>query len=393
MDSFPESELPRRDFKGIPDFPANTTSEEIVTRLVTMELKGKPGLKLVHNATLRNGSKVLKIATLFVIVHHDTGEFKGYDLIIHTVVKRKVGFYVDFEKRFSINDTQGEIRALYDFLELIYREMLPDHPGEIYIIRSEDDSKDNSREGISEQSVIDAAQALNELSITGRETFLNALRSQHLTKEDINILTGRKQALDEFKTQLQKEATWDEKEWQAFFERNTWIFGYGLDYRFLSILQREASVSTTTIAGKESVTADFLLSDKNFTVLVELKKPETNLFNTSQNRSGSWSLSKDLIEAVSQILEQKAEWQIKSRNAVSMFNKSGARILQRTVDPKAILIIGCSSQIKGTDLEKEIKLETFELFRRSQRNIEIVMYDELYERAKFIVSHEIDSNT
>ena len=33
---------------------------------------------------------------------------------------------------------------------------------------------------------------------------------------------------------------------------------------------------------------------------------------------------------------------------------------------------------------KRIKKKTFELFRRDSRNIEIITYDELYERAKFI---------
>jgi hypothetical protein len=36
--------------------------------------------------------------------------------------------------------------------------------------------------------------------------------------------------------------------------------------------------------------------------------------------------------------------------------------------------------------EDLIKKKTFELFRRNSRTIEIVTYDELLERAKFIVS-------
>ena len=40
-----------------------------------------------------------------------------------------------------------------------------------------------------------------------------------------------------------------------------------------------------------------------------------------------------------------------------------------------------------SDKEKRVKLKTFELFRRDSRNVEIITYDELYERAKFIVEH------
>ena len=53
-----------------------------------------------------------------------------------------------------------------------------------------------------------------------------------------------------------------------------------------------------------------------------------------------------------------------------------------------ILIIGNSKkqihEIRNIT-ERELKSDTFELFRRDSRNVEIITYDELYERAKFIV--------
>ena len=39
----------------------------------------------------------------------------------------------------------------------------------------------------------------------------------------------------------------------------------------------------------------------------------------------------------------------------------------------------------SNELEAKIKMKTFELYRRDSRNIDIVTYDELYERAQFIV--------
>ena len=103
-----------------------------------------------------------------------------------------------------------------------------------------------------------------------------------------------------------------EKIWQHFFERNEWIFGFGLDYKYLSILQREAHVSEEDLAGRDGSILDFLMGTTNFTVLVELKRPDTPLFSANRNRAGSWKLSVDLIDSVSQILKQKARWQIKS---------------------------------------------------------------------------------
>jgi len=40
--------------------------------------------------------------------------------------------------------------------------------------------------------------------------------------------------------------------------------------------------------------------------------------------------------------------------------------------------------------ELQIKAKSFELFRRDSRNVEIVTFDELFERAKFIVEHKVN---
>lgn len=179
-----------------------------------------------------------------------------------------------------------------------------------------------------------------------------------------------------------------EKAWQHFFNVNDWIFGYGLDYKFLGILQKEAHISNIDVAGRGGVIGDFLLGCNKFTVLVEMKRPDTDLFKI-KNRSGSWSLSEDLINAFSQILEQKASWQIQAEsNASNNFTDNGTVIKQKTIDPKTILIIGSSDQYSGETKEQQIKAKSFELFRRDSRNIEIVTFDELFERAKFIVQHK-----
>jgi len=179
-----------------------------------------------------------------------------------------------------------------------------------------------------------------------------------------------------------------EKLWQHFFSVNDWIFGYGLDYKFLGILQKEAHISNTDLSGKEGVIGDFLLGCNKFTVIVELKRPDTALFK-NKNRSNSWALSDDLINAFSQILEQKASWQIQAEsNANNNYNDNGEIIKQKTADPKTILIIGNTDQYSGEMKEQQIKAKSFELFRRDSRNIEIITFDELFERAKFIVHHK-----
>lgn len=255
----------------------------------------------------------------------------------------------------------------------------------------------------------DTFLTLNEESKKKIATLLTTEEGEKLLKElvnnglitstDITNIGYRKNQLDVFYKLLNEKdflAEYQDQEnlsdkreeiaWQHYFMKNPWIFGYGLDYRFLGILQKEAHVSNSTVSGKDVEIGDFLLNCNNFTILVELKKPNTPLFGVDKNRSGSWCLSSDLIHAVSQILEQKASWQIKSEvNASKNFDDNGNQIKQQTVDPKTILIIGNSNQFSGNSEELRTKARTYELFQRDSRNIDIVTYDELYERAKFIV--------
>lgn len=179
----------------------------------------------------------------------------------------------------------------------------------------------------------------------------------------------------------------EEKVWQYFLEKNQWIFGYGLDYRYQEILQREVRLSESELDGSNTVIGDYLLGDNFFTTFVELKKPSTPLFGIKGNRSNSWRLSNELIESVSQILEHKASGLIRFDNQQFI---NGEPVKQKAYDSKVILIIGDWKELENSTstLEREIKKKTFELFRRDSRNVEIMTFDELYERACFIVEGE-----
>jgi len=230
-------------------------------------------------------------------------------------------------------------------------------------------------------------EAFQKLKGNDRLHLLEQIRKENLTKQDLDILSGRKEGLRKFEKKLYHDKDWSEPKWQSFFNNNTWIFGYGLDYRFQSILQREASVSDSDVDGKNTIKTDFLLGSTDFTVLVELKRPDTNLFEKEINRARSWKLSKELFESVSQILAQKAYWEKKSEKR--NYTGKGEFISQKTVDPKCILIIGSREKFTGSAREKDIKFRTFEMFRRDSRNIEILTYDELYERAYYIVNQKL----
>ena len=92
------------------------------------------------------------------------------------------------------------------------------------------------------------------------------------------------------------------------------------------------------------------------------------------------------IGAVSQILEQKAEWAAFAQHGDNYSRKTGEELAARTRTAKAILVFGSSAEFgrTGNQRDANIKRDTFELFRRETRSIDIVTFDELLERAQFI---------
>jgi hypothetical protein len=225
---------------------------------------------------------------------------------------------------------------------------------------------------------------IKKLDAAGRKSLFQSLNIE-LSREEINLLLGRRQALETFDSQLRAEE-WAESDWQNFFEEQSWVFGYGLDYRIMRPVGREMVVGRAGTDNQNKPTVDFLLRFTDYTVLVEIKLPNTLIFRPSgKGRSGTWRFSAEFTDAVSQILEQKAEWLSASQHG-EHFDKSGERLDARTRDPKAILVIGRRSEFDqaANPRDATIKRDTFELFRRDTRNIEIVTFDELFERAKYI---------
>jgi len=117
------------------------------------------------------------------------------------------------------------------------------------------------------------------------ETLLQANHGEEIWKEliEINpdlatklayarIQYNRKISLLEFEQSLKDESK-DEAYWQNFFSKNNWIFGYGLNYKFLTIDSDQPNYGGENYTGKGKQRGDFLThSESNyskFTVLVE----------------------------------------------------------------------------------------------------------------------------
>lgn len=233
-----------------------------------------------------------------------------------------------------------------------------------------------------EAAIVSALRGRDPASIKSIIKQLSSSDGIKLTDEDVNQLLKRKEKLEKFERAIEQRVD-DESRWQSFFEANKWIFGYGLNYQ---ILRQEASqphYGGTRVDGKGGQRGDFLTStsgDMGFTVLVEIKTPATPLLRgTKEIRSGAWSLSQELTDAVAQIEANIDTWDKRGSSLPENMDTLESKSVY-TVQPKGIIVIGSLKE-----LDTRNKRETFQRFRKSLHGIEILTFDELYERAKFIV--------
>lgn len=195
----------------------------------------------------------------------------------------------------------------------------------------------------------------------------------------------RSEALAAFTNHL-REKDWDEPKWQKFFEQNTWIFGAGLAYRFLHLITSQPDYGGGSVMGRGTQKGDFLMATAaaaaKYTVLVDIKRPDS-LLVTRPYRNGAYEPGRHLVGGVCQLQANCHTWVVEGSQQDSNRDDLEDQDIF-TYEPKAILVIGDTRQLDDRD-----KKGTFELFRRNLHNPEIVTYDELLERASFVVAKDL----
>lgn len=179
--------------------------------------------------------------------------------------------------------------------------------------------------------------------------------------------------------------------WHHFFKENDWIIGLNVDIKFIRDFLSEQKIGVENSLGKGSPKLD-LLGISYFTTLIELKTSNTNIFKINKNsnsRANTWDFTTEFIEAYSQTLSQRTEI---NKNK-EIIGDDGIKIdtdVYRILDPKSVLIFG-NRNIEfphNRSVTNSIKSDCFERFRRDIRNVEIITFDELFERAYHIVYSE-----
>lgn len=265
--------------------------------------------------------------------------------------------------------------------------------------------KDNERVNITDSELrklaLSKAQAIS-LVQDNQDVFSEVIRSE-ITKEDIVALGYRKKQLAIFSKFLSdrayfdqikqsKGAQGDEPLWQMFFERNQWIFGYGLSYFFVTGFDNKKLEQV--VEGHDLINhgkrADGLMKSRgiiNSLCFVEIKNHETRLLEASSYRPGCWAPSKELSGAVAQVQITVASAMQNLYGMLHPTDKEGAPTGEEIFNfhPRAFIVIGSLGEFVTEHGVNVKQFRSFELYRNGIAGIDILTYDELYERSKFIV--------
>ncbi|MFE0808820.1 Shedu anti-phage system protein SduA domain-containing protein [Streptomyces sp. NPDC058848] len=253
----------------------------------------------------------------------------------------------------------------------------------------------------------DEAELARLLADQDRTTLLEAVRTAVggvLTEEDIRLISNRKSQLQRFR-KLLNDPEYFERErgrvagpeavWQGFFEENPWIFGYGLtlvacgplDDGKLERITTGANIFTG--AGKRS---DAVMRSKGFIsslLFCEIKTHQTPLLASAPYRSPDvYQVSKDVVGAVAQVQKTAHKaLRLVSGELHRHYRDDGAPtdIEISTARPRQVLVIGSLSEFSDGIAANPEKITSFEQDRRSIQDVEVITFDELYERACFIV--------
>jgi len=285
----------------------------------------------------------------------------------------------------------SEIRNLYNFLRGLYEKELSTQDR----VLIDDEVLD---------SVLLTQGQATRIVTENEDLIAEALRSS-ITRRDILALGYRKAQIAKFEKLLSDDLYFskekeehqlrgDEAVWQRFFENNSWIMGYGLAYIFNSPLEGkklEQIVSGAT-AFQKGKRIDALLKTQgaiNSICLAEIKTQHSPLLRDVKDayRGESWAISEELAGAIAQVHRtiQRSLENIRTKTEMKDNEGSPTGEVLYLYKPKAFLVIGSLKEFATKKGTNEEKYSSFEMFRRSINDIEIMTFDELFQRARFIV--------
>ncbi|MEK5418507.1 Shedu anti-phage system protein SduA domain-containing protein [Paenibacillus sp. FSL L8-0708] len=338
----------------------------------------------------------IEIQSLYKIFHYYIGYIVGFTSLNDDVYLDK-NRSVDAIYTYSLRD-ELRYKGVNDLTEISSSHVFKEIHKRIAVMKQTLSIKSTTVADV--EGILHSLNAINDVLKEHHEVFGEYIK-QNIKVNDITSLAYKRDQLTIFSKllddgsffieQKQIHHNSSERVWQTFFENNTWIFGYGLNYFLGSPLENKKfeqviKGSSFSNSGKRIDALMKSMGSINSMCFVEIKTHETPLLNKKQYRN-SWAISGELSGAIAQIQYYKysAIKSISSKIEITGTDGDPTGEVIYNYNPKAILLIGNLAQFNASKGVNESKLSSFEIFRKSIEGIEIITFDELYERAKFII--------
>jgi hypothetical protein len=169
----------------------------------------------------------------------------------------------------------------------------------------------------------------------------------------------------------------DEMAWQRLLERESWVVSQVFSYPVV-IIDGEAYVGGKDRTNSGGNVADFLYrsSTSDNCLLVEIKTPMTPLLASKRYRNRIYDVHAELSGAAQQ-LRQNAYSISRSYDSL----RGDGDVEFRIFSPQMLLIIGNTASL--TDQEQK---KSFELYRQSLRDVDVIAFDELVEKVRLLLT-------
>ncbi|KIL35630.1 hypothetical protein SD70_32070, partial [Gordoniibacillus kamchatkensis] len=208
---------------------------------------------------------------------------------------------------------------------------------------------------------------LSKAEIEKVQEFYEKLLGKNSEKHDFilrNVLKVKQisldSILDDFSEKLAKKT--QESSWQKFFEKNIFIF----DSRYIDFLPK------FNLKSGRKAEPDFLVYDiYGFVDIYEIKRPDTSLIRYD-NSHDNYYWSNEMAEAIGQ-LEKYIFWATENRTSIQHSIKMDRGQEVSIIKPRGVLVIGTNMELNDSK-----KREDFKILRASLKNIEIILFDEMF---------------
>lgn len=163
-----------------------------------------------------------------------------------------------------------------------------------------------------------------------------------------------------------------ESYWQRLFAEHNFILSQLFSAPAI-VIEDQPYVGGKEVSNQGGSLADFLLQNSlvQSLSLVEIKKPAAALLAKTEYRQGVYAPSEELAGAIAQAQSQRdtllKEYYVLTKGKADAF----------PYDPLSIVIVGDTSE-----LDTDKKRQSFELFRRGLKDIQIVTFDEVFGQAE-----------